>query len=103
MVKARAAAGHPRDDGPRREGGEGKDAAVPILALLNERRHYGQISEVRDYVPWSEKRDAVVFRGHATGDRREALSPYLGASFDFAFTDTVWTRCRPRSSWGTGT
>mmetsp|Transcript_30061 Transcript_30061/g.71541 ORF Transcript_30061/g.71541 Transcript_30061/m.71541 type:complete len:383 (+) Transcript_30061:272-1420(+) len=68
----------------------------PILALLNEFRHYGQLSEVRDYTPWGEKVNAMVFRGNPTGTRAKLLAPFLhdtkNPNLDFALIASLRER-----------
>jgi len=40
----------------------------PILWLLNKERHFGTLKHVGRWdMPWEQKRDAAVFRGHLTG------------------------------------
>ncbi|KAL7532678.1 hypothetical protein ACHAXR_004779 [Thalassiosira sp. AJA248-18] len=67
---------------------------APILALINEYRHYGQLASVRQYTPWNKKKDAIVFRGVSTGNRLSILQPFLrgnrtSGDYDFAFTKIV--------------
>jgi hypothetical protein len=57
------------------------NAKVPILALMNEKRHYGKVGQLkRRWMicrPWHLKRDRLVWRGAATGQgnsvKRKAL------------------------------
>mmetsp|Transcript_33305 Transcript_33305/g.60001 ORF Transcript_33305/g.60001 Transcript_33305/m.60001 type:complete len:443 (-) Transcript_33305:127-1455(-) len=98
MVKARNAAATSTSDNSTNDDRK-PTAIIPILALINEYRHYGGMSGVRQYFPWEEKKDVVVFRGVSTGNRLGRLRPFIAAShskggdsatdYDFAFTKII--------------
>jgi len=60
-----------------------------ILGLLNERRHYDEVKDVRQFSKWSEKKDAVVFRGDSTGRRVETFVNFFSSSASSSFDPTL--------------